>query len=144
MLDLDITIHARTPGDAYGTPLDLDGCEVRPLARPADSIAAPFAVGFEQAAERLAELDPMIHFEPDGWFIWHSPKDESPVWQINGNLYDRQERLWLIPLRGKCPESVLMRLLTVLANEPAAELMFELTRAGIYVDLPDLLHYATQ
>lgn len=142
MLKLDVSIHARPANATRGAEIELGGCRVHPLARSASACAELFAMDFEQAAERLAALDSMIHFEPDGWFIWHSPIGAALPWQINGNLYDRQQRLWYVPLRGTCPEDVFKRLLAVLAAEPHDALMFELTQAGVYLDLADLIAFA--
>ena len=139
MLELDLSIHARPPAAATGEAIEVNGQSVRPLGLGADVTREPFSISFEEAAERLTALDAMIHFEPDGWFIWHSPTGEQPVWQINGNLFDRGRRLWFVPLRGTCPEEVLRRILAVLADDPEAGLMFELTQVGVYVSLGDLV-----
>ena len=139
MLELDLSIHARPPAAALDDAIKVHGQNVRPISIGTGVAREPFSISFEDAAEQLAALDAMIHFEPDGWFIWHSPKDEQPVWQINGNLYDRGGQLWYVPLRGTCPEGVFRRMLAVLADEPEARLMFELTQAGVYVALGDLI-----
>ncbi|MCG8585819.1 MAG: hypothetical protein MI757_14020 [Pirellulales bacterium] len=141
MLKLDVTIHARPASTVHGEAIEIDGRTVRPLACASGE---PFAIGFDEAAGRLAALDEMIHLEPDGWFIWHSPKNQSPVWQINGNLYDRQQCLWYVPLRGTCPPQVLDRVLSAFSDSPSTELMFELTHAGIFVDLASLQQQAVQ
>jgi hypothetical protein len=148
MLKLDVHIHTRPNGMLTGDAIELDGRQVRPLLRDPKSISQPlastqpFAIGFEEAAERLTALDPMIHLEPDGWFIWHSPKEETPVWQINGNLYDRQQKLWYVPLRGTCPEAVLQQVLSALADDPQENLMFELTQAGVHISWSDLVEFS--
>ncbi len=139
MLELDLSIHARPATAALGEAIEVHGQAVQPISVGSDVAHEPFLMSFEEAAERLAALDAMIHMEPDGWFIWHSPKDEQLVWQINGNLYDRGGRLWFVPLRGICPEGVLRRLLAAFTDDAEANLMFELTQAGVYVGLGDLI-----
>jgi hypothetical protein len=139
MLELDVTIHARPLTATLGEPIEINGQSIRPLQIDSDIAREPFSISFEQAAERLTELDAMIHLEPDGWFIWHSPTGEQPVWQINGNLFDRGGRLWHVPLRGTCPEDVFRRILSVLADDAETGLMFELTQAGVFVELADLV-----
>ena len=139
MLKLDLSIHARPDAAMLAEPIEVNGQLVRPIANRSDATRPPFAISFEQAAERITALDAMIHLEPDGWFIWHSPKGEQPVWQINGNLYDRNGRVLYVPLRGACPEATFRRLLAALAKHPEDDLMFELTHAGVYVGWDDLI-----
>ena len=121
------------PGDA----IDLMGHtlvsqKVRPLKVSSETLAtAPFDCTFEEANDRLAALERMF-CEPDGSFVWTSSQGEPP-WQVDGNLYDRDERLLFVDLKGTCPREQFDRLLTAL-GWPATRLVFQLTREAVFLD----------
>lgn len=66
-----------------------------------------FAFSFEETAERLSGLE-RLHMEPDGSFVWggepHAAGD--PIvdrWHLDGMLYDRDERVQRVEVRGTLP-----------------------------------------
>ncbi len=69
--------------------------------------------------------------EPDGSFVWTSPRDE-PTWQVDGNLYDRDGRLLFVDLKGTCPPKEFDGLLQAF-GWPATSLMFQLTREAVFL-----------
>ena len=86
---------------------------------------------FEVASQRLGQLERMF-CEPDGSFVWVSSQGD-PVWQVDGNLYDRDERLLFVDLKGTCPPDQFDRLLSAL-GWPETKLMFQLTREAVFLD----------
>jgi hypothetical protein len=101
------------------------------LAVPRESLGQPLAVGFDDALVRLAAL-PRLYAEPDGSFVWASPAADL-AWQVDGNLFDRQGRVLLADLKGSCPAAEFDRLLAA-CGWPGEPLMFELVRAGVFLD----------
>ena len=97
------------------------------------------ACSFEVARECLAGLERMFS-EPDGSFVWVSPQGD-PVWQVDGNLYDRNERLLFVDAKGSCPPEEFDRLLTAL-GWPATKLMFQLTREAVFLDEAEFRRHA--
>jgi hypothetical protein len=132
MLAFHISVHAR-PAEAAlnATPTPIDGQSVRTLAISAEELATPFAVSFEQAGEALGNL-PRLFFEPDGSFVWVSPRDET-AWQVDGNLFDRAGRLQFVDLKGRCPPAKLDRLLGAF-GWPQTAVMFQLVRAAVFLE----------
>ena len=77
---------------------------------------------------RLAGLERM-YCEPDGSFVWVSSQADR-LWQVDGNLYDRAERLLFVDVRGTCPTEEFNRLLRCL-GWPETAVMFQLVREAV-------------
>ncbi len=58
---------------------------------------AALRASFEEASTRL-QLLPRLYFELDGSFVWSAAQGE----QIEGMLYDANERLQYVDLQGQC------------------------------------------
>ncbi len=100
----------------------------------------PFAITWEQAAESLEALPRMI-FEPDGSWIW-SDGVGADRWQIDGHLFDFDDRLHRVELRGQCPEGSFDQLLTCL-GWPETKLTFEQVLEGVTLDEKEFRFSAT-
>ncbi len=117
--------------------ISLDGVEVDALMVPPELQATPLDTSFEEATETLETFSRM-HIEPDGSFVWVSSFEEQAAWQIEGNLYDRADRLIAIDLKGACPPSRLTGLLDVFRGDDQ-QLMIELVRDAVFVLERDFL-----
>lgn len=134
-----VTVHAR-PAEAHaGRPVQLGGLHLTALDVPPEKLGTPFHLSFEQAYEKLQQIE-RLFVEPDGSFFWGSARNE-PAWQIEGAMFDRQGRLLCVDLRGTCPEPALDRLLAAL-GWPETRLMFQLLREGVFLDETDFRRYA--
>ena len=102
-------------------------------------VAEPMAVGFEEACRALAEL-PLMFVEPDGSFVWASSKSEPP-WQVDGVMYDRNERLLFVDLKGDCPKEKFDQLLQAF-GWPDTPLLFQLSREAVYLDETEFRRFA--
>lgn len=92
----------------------------------------PLAVTFEVAYERLSRL-PRMFLEPDGSFVWVNPDEQSPRWQIDGNLQDGGPSLHSVLLQGCCNVHWFLELLDCLLGDQG-ELVFELVREGEWIN----------
>lgn len=127
----EITLHARpanarpggTHADAWGTWPVLDV--------PHDALAEPMAVDFDAALAGLAALE-RLYAEPDGSFVWTSPR-EGPWWQVDGNAFEKAGRVLLVDLKGSCPAAEFEQLLGAF-GWPAQPLIMQLTRAAVFLD----------
>ena len=127
----DVSIHAR-PVEATPDGRHLDARGAWPtLAVPRASLATPLAVDFEALLAGLAAL-PRMYVEPDGSFVWTSPR-EGLSWQVDGNAAERDGRVLLVDLRGSCPPADFDRLLRAL-GWPGQVLMFQLLRPAVFLD----------
>lgn len=132
MLTFFVTVHARPPEAQPGPTITLAGRDVSTLRVPPQSLSTTtFACGFEDAASALALL-PRMYCEPDGSFVWASSHGE-PAWQVDGNLYDRAERLLFVDLKGTCPAERFDELLRAF-GWPAQAVVFQLTREAVFLD----------
>jgi len=91
----------------------------------------PFACTWEQAAAALQVLPRML-FEPDGsWILSGGVGAER--WQIDGHLFDFDDRLHRVELHGECPPEAFDQLLTCF-GWPATELIFEQVLEGVRLE----------
>ena len=102
--------------------------------------AQPFSCTWEQAADALQSLPRMI-FEPDGSWIWSGGVGPTR-WQIDGHLFDFDDRLHRVELHGQCPPESLDRLLTCF-GWPETELTFEQVIEGVTLSEAEFRQQAT-
>jgi hypothetical protein len=76
----------------------------------------PLPSSFEQAESRLRQL-PLLHFEPDGSFVWTR---DSGRQQIDGMLYDAAGQIQYCVLQGRCTVETWKTLLKAIAGESQA------------------------
>ena len=88
---------------------------------------------------RLAGLERM-YCEPDGSFVWVSSQADR-LWQVDGNLYDRAERLLFVDVRGTCPAEEFDRLLQCL-GWPETAVMFQLVREAVLLGEDEFRRWA--
>lgn len=136
---LVVSIWARPPAASCDAEFTLNGVSCRPLRIPSGAQGTPFSVSFETAYDALSQLDRML-IEPDGSFVW---KGSDREWQLDGNLYDRSEKLLYVDLAGTVPPTEFDRLLTA-CGWPETQLMFEIRAAGIYLDESELRAWASR
>ena len=114
--DVLVLRHAFTPSRRAATAGADDRLGGRTLSTlqvaPEELATTTMPCSFETAVERLSKLERMF-CEADGSFVWVSSQGE-PAWQVDGNLYDRNERLLFVDLKGTCPSEQFDRLLTAL------------------------------
>lgn len=137
MFEFDCVVRARPPSAVPGAPLEIAGVLCRPLAFPPEELATSLAVTFEETLAALEQLE-RLYVEPDGSFVWVAG-DRS--WQVDGNFYDRDERLLFVELRGTAPSQQFDQLLAAF-GWPAAALAFECRQAGVFVDEADFRRVA--
>ncbi|MEX2114869.1 MAG: hypothetical protein WD845_16875 [Pirellulales bacterium] len=140
MLSFSITIHARPDCAQPGPHIELTGGTFGTLLVPQSALAgAAFDCDFETALDRLGQLARM-HCEPDGSFVWTAPNGE-PAWQLDGNLYDRGQRLSHVDVQGSCPSERFDQLLAAL-GWPRTPLVFQLRREAVVLDESELRRIA--
>jgi len=145
MYEFHATLHARPAEVQAGPTAQLKKLDFRTLEVPQSLLAAAaMPCSFEQAAAALGRLEQM-YCEPDGSFVWtsvhgHGVQNYVP-WQVDGNLYDRNGRVLLVDLKGRCPPTEFDRLLAVF-GWPEVRLMFQLVRQAVFLDEPEFRCYA--
>lgn len=135
------TIHALPSEVAAGPPAALAGENFATLAVAPEALGATtFECSFETAAAALAKLERM-YCEPDGSFVWVSSQ-AGPLWQVDGNLYDRAERLLFVDIKGSCPAEEFDRLLTCL-GWPRTPVMFQLVHEAVLLEEAEFRRWAS-
>jgi len=135
----EAVLHRR-PADAAAGGAHADDHGTWPiLAVSREDLAQPFAIGFDDAVERLARL-PRMFVELDGSFVWTSPAADR-AWQVDGNLFERAGRVLLVDLKGSCPPAEFDRLLAAF-GWPGEPIMLGLVRAAVFLDEPTFRRHA--
>jgi hypothetical protein len=107
------------------------------LARPLDAATRreSFAVTFEEVFAAL-EAWPRMFIEPDGSFVWVGQErladGTDAAWQLDGQLYDRDERLLYLELQGTCPSAAWEQILDA-CHLTLPETLVEQRRAGTFI-----------
>ena len=135
----DAALHAR-PSEAHEAGCHVDAWGTWPvLAVPRPALATPLAIGFDAAFERLAALERM-YAEPDGSFVWTSPR-AGLSWQVDGNAFERNGRVLLVDLKGTCPATAFDDLLAAF-GWPEQPLMVQLVRPAVFLDMETFRRHA--
>jgi len=137
MSPFHVVIRATPNTQLQTRTIALAGREIEAFIVPPELQAMPLGVSFEEAAEQLEAMSRMF-FEPDGSFVWVSPSDEQPAWQVDGNLYDRDGSLIAIDVKGTCSQIRLVQLFDVFRTA-GRELMIEVVRDAIFIRERDFL-----
>ena len=140
MYRFHVTVHALPPDTPRGEPIVLSGGEFRPLALASNQLSTAYPITFEQTYAQLQLLDRM-DCEPDGYFVWVGGQ-ENNRWQIDGHLFDRDERLLYVELKGECPQEQFDELLTTL-SWPETPLVFQLVREAVILDEQEFRRYVS-
>ncbi|HXT58329.1 MAG TPA: hypothetical protein VN699_06835 [Pirellulales bacterium] len=133
-----ITIHARPAELKEQGAAELGGERYGTLDVPAAALGTPFAKTFEATSDALMQLERMF-LELDGSFVWVSAAKDTP-WQLDGVLYDRNERLLYVDLKGACTAAAFDRLLAAL-GWPEMPVMFQLAREAVFLDEAEFRRY---
>ncbi len=131
MYQFHASIHAM-PNQAVASSnmLQIGSHQVKPLQIDPHATGQPMTVSFEQTEEALNNF-PNLFIEPDGSFVWVASAEDSVSWQIDGMLYDRDDRMLFAEIKGSCPETEFDRLLKTL-GWPKSTLMFQSTQHAAY------------
>ena len=100
---------------------------------------SPMSVSFEKVAGILSRF-PNLHFEPDGAFTWGSidrrSKDER-LWQLDGMIYDRENRIEYVELKGNCDRATWEAFTQVLSGVEYRPLVVQWIDQGLWISEPD-------
>jgi len=124
-----VNIFARPTHMHEGETVVLRGLTL-PTFRSA-AFDAYLPVTFEQALDALMQL-PRLDAEPDGFFVI-AGDDYDIRWQVDGHLFDFDDRLHRVELHGACPPDAFDALLACF-GWPATPLAFELVMEGVALD----------
>ena len=139
MYGFHMAIHARPNHICDGSILALDGQDFQTLAIAPGDLDLSLPVSFEQAALTLGRL-PRMFVEGDGSLLWVSPHGPG-TWQVEGNLYDRAEKLLYVELKGSCPPEAFDELLCAV-GWPATPLIFQLTQLAVFLGEDEFRKFA--
>lgn len=130
MLSFHVSLLAEPSEHAAGPLVSLRGLDLATLVAPDGTpprLVDTFAVTFEQARDHLLQI-PRTDFEPDGYFLITGSTPER--WQIDGHLFEYQDKLHRVELHGWCPTEVFDDVLAAV-GWPEARVVFQLVHEGV-------------
>ncbi|MDB4365766.1 hypothetical protein N9Z08_02445 [Pirellulales bacterium] len=132
MYAFECSLHARPSNDSQEaeTPLVDQWGQWPTLLVSQDQLSKPLPTEFDDAINKLNAL-PRLFAEPDGSFVWASPH-ENLRWQVNGNLYEKNDNILFVELKGCCPQVEFDQLLACFLDDENA-CVIQLTRAAVFV-----------
>jgi len=132
MYAFECSLHALPDSEVLASGETLtDSCGQWPtLLIAQDQLITPLPIVFDDVLNQLNTL-PRLYAEPDGSFVWTSPQ-ENIRWQVNGNLYERNDCVLFVELKGSCPASEFDQLLTCFLQDEKA-CVVQLTRPAVFV-----------
>ena len=87
---------------------------------------AALGTSFDDVFTQLGAIQ-RLHLELDGAFVWG-----GDGWQIDGMLYDLNDRLRYVDLKGNCPISVWQQLASLCIDSQSAGYVVLLPAGGLY------------
>jgi len=130
MYRFQATIHARPAELIDEQTVDLPQGQFQTLCPSPSQSSTPLIVSFEQAVEALSAL-PRMFIELDGSFVWTATDGDSRR-QVDGVLYDRDDRLLYVELQGVCTQEEFDSFLATF-GWPETTLMFQLRQEAVYL-----------
>ena len=132
MYAFECSLHALPDSEVLASGATLtDSCGQWPtLLIAQDQLITPLPIVFDDVLNQLNTL-PRLYAEPDGSFVWTSPQ-ENIRWQVNGNLYERNDCVLFVELKGSCPASEFDQLLACFLQDEKA-CVVQLTRPAVFV-----------
>lgn len=124
----EAVIHALRP--VPPGPVHADAWGTWPTLAAGGAGIPPFAISFDDALESIARMEG-VYAEPDGSVVGVDPA--ARAWQFDAQLSDLGGRLLAVEIKGSCPTTVFDRLLSA-CGWPAAPVMAQLPRAGVFLD----------
>jgi hypothetical protein len=129
-----VNLFARPQGLMQSFEVELRGQRLSAI-RAADGrpllFDAPLPLSFEEGLAALVKL-PRVDAEPDGFFVL-SGEHDGRRWQVDGHLFDFDDRLHRVELHGECPREAFDGLLGCFGG-PRTPLAFELVQEGVALE----------
>lgn len=140
MYHFEVSLFARPTDLEFNSPVELRGVSLTPIDPTALTAGKLFTCTFEETATKLAALFSM-DIEPDGYFVWARGID-ADRWQVDGHLFDRNNKLWRVDLKGSCPKENFEELLSCI-DAPTDQIVFQLVQEGITLEEANFLTWAS-
>jgi hypothetical protein len=99
----------------------------------------PLPLTFEELQEKLLAI-PRMDIEPDGYFLVAGGEKEGERWQIDGHLFEYEERMHRVEIHGSCPAEILTQLVACCG---ADDMVFQLVHEGVTLSHADFRRWAS-
>jgi len=124
-----VRVYSKPAGLPDAVSITIAGRAWRVLPDVRSAMLGSLSASWEAASAALEQLGAFV--EPDGSLVWVG--SGPPSWQVEGQLFERSDRLQFVELKGRCPAAKFDQLLSAF-GWPATALVFELVKEGVVVD----------
>lgn len=142
MLHFHTNLFATPTKLTAGPTVVLRGEEFTALVGPDGSpplFDRPLPPTFEELQESLHEI-PRMDIEPDGYFLIAGGEAAGERWQIDGHLFEYEDRMHRVEIHGSCPPEVLTQLVACCG---ADDLVYQLVMEGVTLSETDFHRWAS-
>lgn len=126
-----MSIHRRGSDLEAAAEVEISGCRLSTLSSERHDFSSLFDTTFEEVLSRLSQF-PRLFIEPDGSFVWRGGSGDL-AWQLDGQLFDRNDRLQHVELHGTLSLDELDQFLAALGG-PTTRFVFQLMREAYLLD----------
>ena len=94
----------------------LGGNAFKKLEIDSVQLDAVFEASFDQLFQKLESFE-RLFIELDGSFVWRG-EHENKNWQVDGIVYEKDDFVWNIELKGYCDERAFIELIHSVTDQP--------------------------
>ena len=125
-----IAVHPSLSLEVPTQAASVDGQTVQALQIEARELNQKFDVSFDELFETLQNFE-RLFIELDGSFVWRGTSSDTP-WQIDGIVFEKDDRVWYVELKGYCDRQSFNELVCCLAGDESSFIVQSITE-GIVV-----------
>lgn len=107
----------------------VDGQTGQALQIETKELNKTFDVSFDELFETLQNFE-RLFIELDGSFVWRGTSDDSP-WQIDGIVFEKDDRVWYVELKGYCDHQSFNNLVSCLAGNESSFIVQSITEGTV-------------
>ena len=124
-----IAVYPSLPQEVPTQAAIVDGQTVEALQIEARELNKTFDVSFDKLFESLQEFE-RLFIELDGSFVWRGTSDDSR-WQIDGVVFEKDDRVWYVELKGYCDHQSFNKLVCCLAGNESSCIVQSITEGTV-------------
>ena len=107
----------------------LSGNAFKKLEIDSVELDAVFEASFDQVFQKLESFE-RLFIELDGSFVWRG-EHENKNWQVDGIVYEKNDCVWNIELKGYCDVRSFTELINSVTDQPEETVVQSITEAMV-------------
>jgi hypothetical protein len=109
--DWHLSVYPRPSGRHDTKSIEINGIQIDSLCLKTSDFVDTFPCTFEEVFQALDSFDG-LHIELDGAFAFRNVDQDRP-WQIDGLVFEKDNRVWHLQLKGFCDRHSFEKIMSV-------------------------------